>query len=258
VGASAAGSSDRPGAAWWAKLSLTVALVFGLFQGSATALQSDRGQHGFVIASVVCAACWIVQRLVWQRSGAGAVEALGLARPATRGMACAGLLALLLVLVIPVFLVERGAKATMHPGWAWLLPGLFAQGGVAEEVLFRGYLFGAVRRHYTFWRAAVLSALPFVAAHLLLFTSMAWPIALASTTLALVSSFPLARLYELGGRTIWPPAILHFVIQGGLKVIDVTGDAGMQLTMTWFVAAALLPWLAFAMRPLVKRGSSLV
>lgn len=246
------------GIAWWAKLSLTVALVFGLFQWTATALHSDRGQYGVLVAAIVVFACWVVQRFAWQRTAAGAVAALGLGRPAAVGMWRAGLISFLLLSIVPIFLLGRGQPAEMRARWPLLLPGLLAQGGIAEEVLFRGYLFGAVRQHYSYWRAALLSAPPFVAAHLLLFTSMAWPVALASTTLALVSSFPLARLYELGGRTIWPPAVLHFVMQGALKVIEVPGDAGMQLTLTWFVGAALLPWLAFVPSPLVNRGMTRV
>jgi len=43
----------------------------------------------------------------------------------------------------------------MYPGaWLWLLPGLLAQAGSAEEVLFRGYLFGRLHRGRGLWRAA--------------------------------------------------------------------------------------------------------
>lgn len=55
---------------------------------------------------------------------------------------------------------------------------------------------------------------PFVAVHVLLFTYLPLPIAAAATLLSLAMSFPLARLYDLGGATIWAPAILHFVAQG--------------------------------------------
>ena len=99
------------------------------------------------------------------------------------------------------------------------MPGLFAQAGIAEEVLFRGYLFGHLRRGRSFWRAALLSMLPFVAVHLLLFATMPWPIAAAALLLAVIVAFPLARLYELGGATIWAPALLHFVIQGTVKIV---------------------------------------
>ena len=118
-----------------------------------------------------------------------------------------------------LFVLARGMTPAPYPGWISLLPGLFAQAGIAEEVLFRGYLFGHIRQGRTFWRAASLSMLPFVVVHLVLFFSMPWPIALASVVLAIVISFPLAYLYELGGNTIWAPALLHFVIQATVKVL---------------------------------------
>ena len=52
-----------------------------------------------------------------------------------------------------------------------------------------------------------------------LFFSMPWPIAVASFLLATVISSPLAYLFELGGNTIWAPALLHFVIQATVKVM---------------------------------------
>ena len=98
-----------------------------------------------------------------------------------------------------LFVRAKGLTSTFYPGWVSLLPGLFAQAGIAEEVLFRGYLFGQVRVGRTFWRAAALSMVPFVSVHLVLFFYMAWPIALASVLLAIAISFPLAYLFELGG-----------------------------------------------------------
>jgi len=82
-------------------------------------------------------------------------------------------------------------------------------------VLFRGYLFGHVREGRPFWRAATVSCAPFVAVHLFMFLTLPWPIALASVLLAAILSFPLAYLFELGGRTIWAPAFLHFIVQRG-------------------------------------------
>ena len=76
-----------------------------------------------------------------------------------------------------LFVRARGMTPAFYPGWISLLPGLFAQAGIAEEVLFRGYLFGHVRVGRTFWRAAAVSMLPFVSVHLILFFSMPWPIA---------------------------------------------------------------------------------
>jgi membrane protease YdiL (CAAX protease family) len=42
----------------------------------------------------------------------------------------------------------------MYPGWTLLVGGLFAQAGIAEEVLFRVYLFRHIREGRAFWPAA--------------------------------------------------------------------------------------------------------
>ncbi len=130
----------------------------------------------------------------------------------------------LLLASVPVFARTTGSSVTILPDAIGLLPGLFAQAGIAEEVLFRGYLFGRLRRGRSFWRAAFLSTLPFVGVHLLLFGTMPWPVALAALMVSVATSFPLARLFELGGFTIWAPAILHFVIQATVKVLAVDGS----------------------------------
>jgi hypothetical protein len=56
-----------------------------------------------------------------------------------------------------------------------------------------------------------------------LFVTLPFWIALAALVLAVVTSFPMAQLFELGGATIWPPARLHFVVQGTVKVVAVSG-----------------------------------
>lgn len=91
---------------------------------------------------------------------------------------------------------------------------------------------------------------PFVAVHLILFLSMPWPIALAAVLLSMVLSFPLAHLFELGGSTIWAPALLHFVIQGTVKVIVFSEGEGASFPLVWMAAGALAALLTF----LVKRA----
>jgi hypothetical protein len=84
---------------------------------------------------------------------------------------------------------------------------------------------------------------PFVIVHLILFASMPWPIALASVALATITSFPLAYLYELGGNTIWAPAVLHFVIQATVKVLIV--EPADSFALAWMALSALVPLLVF-------------
>ena len=108
-------------------------------------------------------------------------------------------------------------------------------------MLFRGYLFGHVREGRPFWRAATVSCAPFVAVHLFMFLTLPWPIALASVLLAAILSFPLAYLLELGGRTIWAPAFLHFIVQGAVKVI-VPVEESPRFPLVWIAASATLPF----------------
>ena len=172
-------------------------------------------------------------------------RALGLGTPHGPGMALAAGTCLLLLSVVPVYAAATGASFTLAPGALWLLPGLFAQGGIAEETLFRGFLFGHLRIGRTFWRAAALSMLPFVVVHLVPFFTLPFWIALAALALSVVTSFPMARLFDLGGGTIWPSALLHFVIQGTIKVLAVTGDTSSTFPYLWMTAGALIPLLVF-------------
>ena len=93
---------------------------------------------------------------------------------------------------------------------------------------------------------------PFVAVHLMLFFSMPWPIALVSTILAVIISFPLAYLFELGGATIWAPAILHFVIQATVKIL-VFPEGAEAFALAWMAASATIPLLVFAVKAPTRR-----
>ena len=221
-------------------------LVFGLFHGAATILGSDRGQRGILIGMLVVAATAAAEWFLLRRQR-GAVRHLGLGRPRAKGIAVAGGAACLLLMVGLLFVRARGMTPALYPGGISLLPGLFAQAGIAEEVLFRGYLFGHLRPGRTFWRAAAVSMLPFVSVHLVLFVSMPWPIALASVLLAIVISFPLAHLFELGGNTIWAPALLHFVIQATVKVV-VLSHGAQSFALAWMAASAIVPLLVFTFK----------
>ena len=234
---------DTP--AQWTRLLVGLVLVFALFQYLGLALGSDRGQSGVIVALLVVGATLAIERAVFGQDISSAVRSLGLGLPKARGLVVVAAVCIVLVLVVVVFSRTAGVSTVFLPGWRWLLPGLFAQGGIAEEVLFRGYLFGRLRRGRSFWRATGLSMLPFAGVHLLLFTTMPWPIALAALLLSVVLSVPLAHLFELGGATIWAPAILHFVVQSIPKVISFQdADAASVFPLLWMAASALLPMCA--------------
>lgn len=230
----------------WAKLLAGLAVVFAVFQLLAHALDSNRGEAGLLVAGVVIAALMGIECLIFRQSPATAMRLLGLGRPAASGLIVAMGLSILLLAVIPAYAYWRGASLAIYPAWSWLIPGLFAQGGIAEETLFRGYLFRHLRHGRSFWRAAAMAALPFAFIHLYLFWALPWPVALASVLLATIISFPLAYLFELGGNTIWAPALLHFTVQGAIKILELPGDTTMPVL--WMAASAAIPYLAFAFR----------
>ena len=230
----------------WIKLLAGLAFVFALFQGLGQALSSDRGQAGLLIAALVLAALLAVECALFGQPPAAALLSLGLGRPAASGVLVASGICLLLLAVIPAYAAHRDVSLGAYPGWSWLLPGLFAQAGVAEEALFRGYLFGRLRKGRGFWEAAMLATAPFMLVHLFLFVTMPWPVALAAVLLSVVLSFPLAHLFELGGNTIWAPALLHFTVQGAIKVLDAPGDTALPLV--WMAACAAIPYLVFLFR----------
>ena len=233
-------------ASQWTRLIGGVAFVFALFHWSAQALGSDRGQAGLFVGLLVVTATLAVERVIFGQPLAHAARSVGLGRPTPLGMAVAAIVCLALVLIVPLFSRIVHARATLLAGWWWLLPGLFAQAGIAEEVLFRGYLFGRLRRGRSFWRAVWLSILPFAAVHLVLFATMAWPIALAALLLSIVLSIPLSHLFELGGGTIWAPALLHCVVQGTVKVVAFPDTNGGVFPLVWMAGSAMLPLLVLA------------
>lgn len=146
-----------------------------------------------------------------------------------------------------LFAVSTGSSLELYPNWQWLAIGIFCQAGIAEETLFRGYLFGHMRQRHTFWKAAGFAAIPFVLVHLILFFQFPWSLAGASILLSIAISFPLSKLYEMNGKTIWAPAIVHFATQAIAKLIVPSGENAWLYPFFVIAASAVVPLLVFAL-----------
>ena len=157
-------------AAGWVRLLAGLLAVFALFQLLGHVLGSDRGQSGIIIALAVVGATLLVERIVFRQHAALAARSVGLGRPKVRALGVAAAASVALLLVVFVFGAMAPVSTVFANEWGWSLPGLFAQAGIAEEVLFRGYLFGRLRRGRSSRRAAGLSMVPFACVHLLLFS----------------------------------------------------------------------------------------
>jgi membrane protease YdiL (CAAX protease family) len=229
----------------WARLLIGLVATFLLLNGVASHLGSVRGEAGVFVALLVIVALILVERWFFGVSLRAAPGVIGLRAPEKRGMLVALALAAALAALFLVVAAFDGQETPLAAGWLLLLPGLFAQAGIAEEALFRGFLFGHVYAGRRFWPAALLSLVPFAAAHLLLFLAFPWPVALASVLLAIALSPPLAHLYVIGGNTIWGPALIHFVAQGALKIVTLPDEGAMLLTLGWIGVVAVVPYAVF-------------
>lgn len=223
-------------------------LVWIVFDRGAVLLGSTRGEAGLVVCALVVVCALLAERVLTRAGPRQAAHALGFVRPTTSALAAAIVLSAALLGFYPLFAVVTGSTITWRPDSAVLAIGLAAQGGVAEEMLFRGFLFRHLRQGRTFWRAAWLAALPFVAVHLLLFLSLDFAVALAALLVALSLSFPLAWLFERAGGSIWPGALVHAVVQGSIKLAVIDEDVFPTLALTWMVLSALAPWLFLFLR----------
>jgi hypothetical protein len=172
------------------------------------------------------------------------VSRLGLGRPAMKGMVVGVLVATLVAATLPIYAFIAGIDLTLRPRWPLLLVTLFAYHGIAEEIAWRGYAFAHLRTGSTF-RSAVLRTMPLLAlTHVPVLVEGGIAVGLAAIAVAAVTCVPLAHLYELGGRTIWPAALVHAAIDG-FKLLEDPG-ADPRVTGAISIAALLIPLLGLA------------
>lgn len=220
-------------------------VIWSVLDQSAALLESYRGEAGLLVCAIVLIVAIGVQRILFGMAPGQALRDLGLRMPAARGTVAALVVSAAMLAFFPLFAVMTGTPMVVRSDWYWLLPGLFAQAGIAEETTFRGYLFWHLRKGRTFWRAAMAAAVPFVAVHTLLFVTLEPAVAATSLALAVSMAFPLSWLFERSGSSVWPPALVHFTVQGAVKLIEVPDDRMAAMAVLWMAAAAIVPWSLF-------------
>ncbi|MFZ2836104.1 MAG: type II CAAX endopeptidase family protein [Candidatus Saccharimonadales bacterium] len=80
---------------------------------------------------------------------------------------------------------------------------------LAEELLFRGYLFGKMKKHAPFWLAMIITSVLFGGLHLIAGESLQWNVAADTFALSLV----LCTLRQVTGN-IWAGVLLHMIKNG--------------------------------------------
>jgi membrane protease YdiL (CAAX protease family) len=216
-----------------------------LLDRAAAVFGSLRGEAGIVVLALALAATVVVEASLFHRVPREALRFLGYVRPDGRWLGATVVFSAALLLVVPLYASATRTPVALIDNWPWLALGMAAQGGLAEETVFRGFLFRHLRQWHSFWRAALISAIPFAMVHLLLFATLDLVVALAALAVSVSLSFPLARLFERGGFSIWLPAMVHFVVQAGIKLVAAPEAAMTGMAIAWMAVSAAAPWLVF-------------
>lgn len=228
-------------------------LLYGVLAGLAELDAS--GRYGVAILAAVLLTALVVERLLDGTGPVAAMRRLGLGRPGGRALLVALVVAALVQLVYPLVTAVTGTTPALLPGWPWLLVGIFAFHGLAEELVWRGYAFRRLRAGRSFG-AAVWWTMPLVAAtHLPIVARSGLAVGLAAILVAAVTTLPLAYLYETGRGTIWAPAVVHTAIDS-FKLVEIPAAALTTFSLTLAGLSLTVPLLALAVPRRVLAGGS--
>ena len=238
----------------WPGLLAGFLVVYGVL-AIGTALDTTARFGLLTLAAVVCAAA-VTERLQTRADGAVIRERLGLGRPGLSALIAAAGVSLLVLSVHPLMASLTGGTVALRPGWPWLLLGVFAAHGLAEELVWRGFLFRRLRERHPFW-SAVWRSMPFIAAaHVPIVLTVGPVVGLGAMLVAAVTSVPLSYLYEWGRRTLWAPALVHTAIDS-FKIVEVPADT-TTFSLSLIAVSLVAPLLVFALprrfRPPVAAG----
>jgi membrane protease YdiL (CAAX protease family) len=228
---------------WWLRFLAGFAVLYGAL--AVLAELDATGRFGLLILAAVLGTGLVVERVLDGTAPAAAARRLGLGRPGGRAVLLAAVLSMLVLLVHPLVAALTGAAPVLRPGWPWLLVGIFAFHGVAEELVWRGYAFRRLRAERSFGRA-VAWTMPLVAAtHIPIVLGSGTAVGAAAMLVAAVTSLPLAYLFETGRNTIWAPALVHTAIDS-FKLVEVPTSALTTFSLTFAAVALIVPLLALA------------
>jgi membrane protease YdiL (CAAX protease family) len=236
-------SARVTGARAWIRFLAGFAVLWGVLAGLAEI--DATGRSGLVVLAAVLVAAVAVQRVLDGTPPRTALCRLGLGRPGGRVLLLAVALSGLVLLVHPLTTAITGADLVLRPGWPWLLVGVFAFHGLAEELVWRGYAFRRLRAGRSFGRAAVWTMPLLAATHVPVVLTSGPVVGGAAMLVAAVTTVPLAYLYETGRGTLWAPALVHTAIDTFTLVV-VPSAVQTTFSLTLAAVALVVPLLALA------------
>ena len=177
--------------------------------------------------------------------------ALGLSRPKAQAVALAGLVGGIFLLVLDLGANRLDVALELRENWPVVLVGVMLFHGLAEELVWRGYVFARLRDHRSF-AAAVWWSVPLIAlTHAPIVVTDGWLVGALATLTAAITCWPMAFLWERGGHTIWAPALLHGLI-GTWQLFERSNTPAFPLLV--MAASIIVPLLVFL--PAMRRTAS--
>lgn len=230
---------------WWSWLRFLggFGVLYAVLMGTSAVDATGRWGLGILAAVLLTAA--VVERVLDRSSLTGLARRLGLGRPGCRALVVAAAVSSAVLLVFPLSAAVSGAPVQLRPGWLWLLIGLFAFHGLAEELVWRGFAFRRLREGRTFWTAMAWTMPLIAATHLPIVFTLGPAIGLGAMCVAAVTSIPFGYLYETGGRTIWAPALVHTAIDS-FKLVVIPAAALSTFPLLLTVVSLVVPLAALA------------
>ncbi len=236
---------------------LTFSLLFAVFYGLGLLTSTLDWTWARIM---ICLATVSGATMAWsslrKTSLAESFREVGFGIPNWRVTAMAVVISIFMLAFFPMYSALSNIKLSLQNNWLWILIGIITGVGIAEETLFRGFVFNFLRRERAFWKAATLSMLLFGAMHLLLLLWLPIPVAIAAILLAILAAYPTAYLFEIGNRTIWPSAFLHTTALA-TNLFEIPPDLMASLSLMWigvvvtglflvFIVGKLVPGKSFA------------
>lgn len=226
---------------------LAFMILFALFSGLGFLLLKlgwDWTLAKLIICIVTVSGVIIAWSQINKVSLARAIHDVGFGAPEWRVVGVAVVTSALMLAFFPLYSSLAGVNLVLQGNWLWITLGIITGVGVAEETLFRGFVFNFYRERYSFWKAATYSMFLFGAMHLLLVLWLPIPIAIAAILLAIIAAYPTAYLFEQGNRTIWPSAIMHSAaLATNLFVIPL--EISVSLSLLWIGDVLVCLFLVF-------------
>lgn len=231
-------------AGWaWVRFLLGFGVLWGVLAGLGEL--DATGRWGLGIFLLVAATAVATEMVLYRTPPREAVRLLGLGRPDARTLGVAAGVSGLILLVWPLTSAVTGAQIELVPHWPWLTLGVFAFHGLAEEIVWRGFVFRRLSSGRRF-RSAVVWTMPLIAAaHVPVVLNNGILVALGAMLVASVTALPFSYLYVTGRCTVWAPALIHTAIDS-FKLTVIPDSAIPTFSLLLIIVSLLVPLLVFA------------